>query len=139
MVNLAPLSPLTVFIADDSAALRRRVTALIASERVVHIVGEAGSVQATVDGLRQTRAEAAVLDFQFDDGTALDVLQAIAGGPPVHVAVLTFFVQDPYRDACLAAGAEYFLDKSTDFTRLREIVRRWHALHHCGTNLPTCH
>jgi len=45
----------------------------------------------------------------------------------MHVAVLTNYATDQHRRACMDAGAEFFLDKSSDFPRIREIVQRWTA------------
>jgi DNA-binding NarL/FixJ family response regulator len=45
--------------------------------------------------------------------------------PALHVAVLTNYATDQHRRACMDAGAEFFLDKSSDFARIREIVQRW--------------
>jgi DNA-binding NarL/FixJ family response regulator len=39
------------------------------------------------------------------------------------VVVLTHHASEPYRKRCLAAGADVFLDKGTDFEKIPEILR----------------
>jgi DNA-binding NarL/FixJ family response regulator len=65
-----------------------------------------------------------ILDLQLEDGSGLDVLKAVhPSASALHVAVLTNYATDQHRRACMDAGAEYFLDKSSDFPRIREIVQ----------------
>ena len=90
------------------------------------LVGEAGNVGAAIAGIRSTHPGALILDLQLEDGSGLDVLKAVhPSTSALHVAVLTNYATDQHRRACLDAGAEYFLDKSSDFPRIREIVQGW--------------
>ena len=119
---------LIVFLVEDSPAIRARLAATIRGIEGAKLVGEAGSVGAAIDGIRSTRPSAVILDLQLEDGSGLDVLRAVyPAAPGLHVAVLTNYATDQHRRACMDAGAEYFLDKSSDFPRIREIVRRWVA------------
>ena len=91
-------------------------------------MGEAGKVGEAIDGIRTTHPGAVILDLQLEDGSGLDVLKAVhPASPALHVAVLTNYATDQHRRACMDAGAEYFLDKSSDFPRIQEIVQRWTA------------
>lgn len=117
-----------VFLVEDSPAIRARLAATIRGIEGAKLVGEAGSVGAAIEGIRSTRPSAVILDLQLEDGSGLDVLRAVyPDAPGLHVAVLTNYATDQHRRACMDAGAEYFLDKSSDFPRIREIVRRWVA------------
>ena len=69
-----------------------------------------------------------ILDLLLEDGSGLDVLKAVhTASPETHFAVLTNYATDQHRRACMDAGAEYFLDKSSDFPRIRKIVEEWTA------------
>ncbi|MBE0615558.1 MAG: response regulator transcription factor [Burkholderiales bacterium] len=119
---------LTVFLVEDSPAIRARLAATIRGIEGAELVGEAGAVGAAIAGIGSTRPGAIILDLQLEDGSGLDVLKAVyPGTPELHVAVLTNYATDQHRRACMDAGAEYFLDKSSDFPRIREIVQRWAA------------
>lgn len=119
---------LMVFLVEDSPAIRARLAATIRGIDGVELVGEAGTVGAAIDGIRSTHPGALILDLQLEDGSGLDVLRAVyPSAPAMHVAVLTNYATDQHRRACMDAGAEFFLDKSSDFPRIREIVQRWTA------------
>ncbi len=119
-------APLAVFLVEDSLAIRARLAETIRGIDGAELVGEAGSVGAAIDGIRSSHPGAVILDLQLEDGSGLDVLRAVhPGSPGLHVAVLTNYATDQHRRACINAGAEYFLDKSSDFPRIREIVQGW--------------
>jgi len=115
-----------VFLVEDSPAIRSRLAATIREIEGAALVGEAGTVREAIDGIRSTRPRAVILDLQLEDGSGLDVLKAVQPvSPALHVAVLTNYATDQHRRACMNAGAEYFLDKSSDFPRIPEIVNGW--------------
>jgi DNA-binding NarL/FixJ family response regulator len=117
---------LQVFLVEDSLAIRARLAATINAIQGAELVGEAGTVAAAIDGIRATHPGAVILDLQLEDGSGLDVLRAVyPAAPELHVAVLTNYATDQHRRACMDAGAEFFLDKSSEFPRIREIVCRW--------------
>jgi len=117
-----------VFLVEDSPAIRARLAATIRGIAGAELVGEAGTVGAAIEGIRSTHPSAVILDLQLEDGSGLDVLKAVyPAAPELHVAVLTNYATDQHRRACMDAGAEFFLDKSSDFPRIREIVERWTA------------
>ena len=119
-------TPLAVFLVEDSLAIRARLAATIRGIEGTELVGEASTVGAAIDGIRATHPGAVILDLQLEDGSGLDVLKAVhSSAPALHVAVLTNYATDQHRRACMDAGAEYFLDKSSDFPRIREIVQGW--------------
>ncbi len=117
-----------VFLVEDSLAIRARLAATIKEIAGAELVGEAGSVGEAIEGIRSTHPSAVILDLQLEDGSGLEVLRAVyPRAPALHVAVLTNYATDQHRRACMDAGAEFFLDKSSDFPRIREIVQRWSA------------
>ena len=119
---------LMVFLVEDSPAIRARLATTIRGIAGAELVGEAGTVGEAITGIRTTRPGAVILDLQLEDGSGLDVLKAVyPTAPAMHVAVLTNYATDQHRRACMDAGAEFFLDKSSDFPRIREIVQRWTA------------
>jgi len=121
-------APLLVFLVEDSLAIRARLAETIRGIEGAELVGEAGSVGGAIDGIRSSHPRAVILDLQLEDGSGLDVLKAVhPGSPGLHVAVLTNYATDQHRRACINAGAEFFLDKSSEFPRIREIVRGWTA------------
>ena len=112
-----------VFIVEDSPAVRDSLVDLLKSLQGVRVVGVADSPIAAIEGIFASRPAGIVLDFQLVGGTALDVLRGIRPQlPDVAVIILTNFPSPGYRRACMNAGANWFLDKSTQFEEVRKIV-----------------
>ena len=128
MESARQAAPLMVFLVEDSLAIRARLATTIRGIEGAELVGEAGTVGEAIDGIRATHPGAVILDLQLEDGSGLDVLRAVhPASPALHVAVLTNYATDQHRRACIDAGAEFFLDKSSDFPRILEIVQGWTA------------
>ena len=64
-----------------------------------------------------------VLDYQLLGGTGVDVLHAVhPKAPSVIFVVLTNHANPQYRRLCLEAGANWFLDKSTEFRKIKGVI-----------------
>ena len=101
----------SVFLVEDSAAIRARLAGRLRTFGHVDIVGEAES------------APAAVLGIHLAEGTGLDVLRQIhARAPATTFIVLTNQPDERYRKLYLDAGAAYFLDKSNEFDHAVQLV-----------------
>jgi DNA-binding NarL/FixJ family response regulator len=117
---------LKVFVVEDAAEVRKRITAMLRTIPGVAVVGEAESVREAIKGVPASRANVLLLDLQLADGNGLDVLSALKPEhPALRVIVLSNFATAPYRQASLAAGADVFLDKSQEFGRVPDTLRRW--------------
>ena len=112
-----------VFIVEDSPSVRSRLVELVGAIDGISVVGEAESPSEAVTGIRETQPDCVVLDFQLIGGTAVDVLRAVhPGSPQIAFVVLTNHPTAQYRRVCMEAGANWFLDKSTEFGKLYEVV-----------------
>lgn len=119
----APAARTKVFIVEDSAPIRERLAGLLNAIEGVSVVGEADSIRAAVEGILRMRPEAALLDIQLVDGSGIDVLREVHPlAPEVAFVVLTNNATPQYRRICMEAGARHFLDKTTEFARVRQIV-----------------
>jgi two-component system response regulator DesR len=111
-----------VFLADDSAAIRSRVTGMLHS-RALEVVGEAETPRACIAGILATVPDVVVLDVQLDGGQGLEVLRAVRGAEP-RIAFVVFSNNSgpAYRKRYLEAGAFRFLDKSAEIEQLVDAV-----------------
>ncbi len=117
-------SPVTVFLADDSTAIRQRVSAMLAP-RAIRIVGEAATPQACIEGILATRPAVVVLDVQLEGGTGLQVLRAVhLTAPQIAFIVFSNHSGPAYRKRYLSAGAMHFLDKSTEVDQLASVIKK---------------
>jgi DNA-binding NarL/FixJ family response regulator len=123
--------PNDVFIVDDSAPIRARLAEMLSGMAEVRLVGDAGSARDAVAGILRTRPDSVLLDLNLMGQTGLDVLRAVRPHSPATVfVVLTNHSESQYRHACTAAGAAYFLDKSTELERVRDVLAEIAAARH---------
>jgi DNA-binding NarL/FixJ family response regulator len=114
-----------VFIVDDSPVVRDRLVTLISELPNVEIVGQADIAFEAIHSIRQLRPSVVVLDISMPGGSGMYVLETIKKDQPGPVVImLTNFAHDQYRQKCLQLGADYFFDKSTEFERVTEVLRR---------------
>lgn len=117
-----------VFLADDSALIRDRVAAMLAT-RAIDIVGQAETPQGSIDGILAAHPDVVVLDVQLEGGTGLQVLRAVRQvDPGIAFVVFSNNAGPAYRKRYLGEGAQRFLDKTTEFDQLVSAVE--HASHH---------
>ena len=116
--------PTRVFIVDDSASIRVRLAEMLGRMAGVAVVGEAASAAEAIAGILHTLPDSVLLDLNLIGRTGLDVMRAVRPrAPEIVFVVLTNHSESQYRDACMEAGARYFLDKSQDFDRVPGIAR----------------
>jgi len=117
--------PTRVFIVDDSVAMRTRIAEMLVRMDRVQVVGEAASARTATAGILELRPHSVLLDLNLGDSTGMEVLKTVRPhAPEIVFIVLTNHAEVQYRKACAAAGAAYFLDKSSEFEQVREIIAR---------------
>jgi DNA-binding NarL/FixJ family response regulator len=113
-----------VLIADDSEKIVQRLMALLAHVRGAEIVDQVGTVEETREAVRRLRPDAVILDIQMPGGSGIDVLESMKkDGLTSTVIVLTNHPNAAYRKKCLQVGAKFFLDKSSEFEKVGEVVQ----------------
>ena len=113
-----------VFLAEDSPLIRDRVTGLLHAGGMA-VVGHAQTPQTAIDGILAAHPCVVVLDVQLEGGSGWQVLRAVRRAAPDIAFVVFSGNSDPaYRKLYLGAGAETFLDKSTQFDQLVQAVTK---------------
>jgi DNA-binding NarL/FixJ family response regulator len=108
-----------VFIADDSLIIREHLVTMLDELAGIEIVGQAGAVTEAIRAIRILQPDVVILDIRMPGGSGIDVLQTIKQDEPALVViVLTNYPYPAYRQKCLQAGADFFLDKSTEFDQI---------------------
>lgn len=130
-MQTAPLHHTNAFIVEDSPSIRERLAGLLDGIEGVSVVGAADTPATAVAGILRTRPDLVVLDIHLIGGSGIEVLREVHPQVPgVVFVVLTNHPNPQYRRICMEAGASYFLDKNTEFTRIGEIVAGLDAAHH---------
>lgn len=108
-----------IVIADQSAAVIERLMASI--KDVAQVVGHATNAHDAIRHVHSNNPHLTVFDVAIANG--IDLLRQIKNHqPPVIVIVLTHSAEDTTRRYCQRLGAEYFLDKLSEFHKVREIL-----------------
>lgn len=114
---------LKIFLVDDSAPVRTRLEAMLASIAGALIVGQAGDAAAAVRGILEGQPDVVVLDLKLGEASGFDVLRALReAGSQAAVYMLSNFATPAYRKRAEQLGAHAFFDKSTEFERLRAAI-----------------
>jgi len=122
---MTPSKKLTVFIADDSAFIRERLPDMLAEITGVEVIGQAADGIEAINSVGKLNPDVVVLDIRMPGKNGMEVLQEIKKFEPAPcVIILTNYPYPQYRKKCLDMGADYFLDKSTDFDRLFSVIKQ---------------
>jgi DNA-binding NarL/FixJ family response regulator len=111
--------PLRVLIADDSQAFYERLAELLEPLPEVEIRGHTTDVRGTLRRVAESQPDVVILDLHMPGGNGIDALKRIKRTEPgTIVMVLTNFAFPQHREQCMDLGADYFLDKSTEFEKV---------------------
>ena len=113
-----------VFIADDSAVLRDRLSNMISEIEGVDIVGQVEDSVAALEAIERLRPDVAILDIRMPGGDGIAALEALKKRKnPPKVIVFTNYPYLQYRKRCLDAGADFFFYKATEFEILIDLLK----------------
>ena len=122
---MKPIVRSKVFVADDSPIVRERLISLLTELPNVEVVGETGVALDAIDSIRRLKPTAVVLDISMPGGGGMSVLETIKKEDQAPMVImLTNFANEPYRRRCLQLGADYFFDKSSEFEKVIQVLRR---------------
>jgi CheY-like chemotaxis protein len=129
-----PQRPLKVFLVEDSRFMRERIIEKIASTRQTEFVGSAETASDAVDRLSKLDCDAIVLDINLARGNGFEVLRSIRANNErrPRVIIFTNYAYPYYRQLTMEMGADFFLDKATEFNRLLEIIEGLSAVDGAG-------
>ena len=114
-----------VLMADDSKVIRQRLKLLIKDSNNVELVGEAEDARTAVRLWQSTRPDVVVLDLRMPGGGGIHALREIKKqSPETLVIILTNYPYAAYRKRCTELGADYFLDKSLEFAKVKDILSK---------------
>ncbi len=119
-------TPLRVFVIEDSPILLERIAEAIADQPALLLVGTADSEQDALMKIRALKPEALVVDIKLREGNGLNVLAQLKWGEGEEtkpkIVVFTNYPRQEYLRNSRQLGADYFLDKSTQFADLPKVL-----------------
>lgn len=112
-----------MLVVEDSPIVRDRLVSLIGEVPQVAIVGQAEEGFKAAKLFEQHRPDAVILDIQLPGINGMELLARFKQSHPgCVVMVLTTYAFKEFRHRCLAGGADYFLDKATEFERVTQVL-----------------
>jgi DNA-binding NarL/FixJ family response regulator len=114
-----------VFIADDSLIVREHLVTMFDELVGVEIVGQAENVTESIRAIGNLQPDVVILDIRMPGGSGIDVLKRVKQDEVAPVVIiLTNYPYPGYRQKCLQAGADFFLDKSTEFDQIPKLFEQ---------------
>ena len=117
------MAPITVFVCDDVAPLRRLIRAKLEEGGDLLVVGEAEDGLAGVAGIAELQPDVALLDISLPKLDGLAAIPRIKrAAPDTAIILFSGFSAERMAPAAAALGADLYLEKGTDLERVREAI-----------------
>ena len=120
-----------IFIVDDEAPARARLTTLLADIAVEcphELVGQAGHAQTALDGIAASRPDIVLMDIQMPGMSGIELAAHLAAQANAAPAVIFVTAFDAYAVKAFEVHAIDYLLKPVRAARLVEAIRRAGAL-----------
>ena len=110
----------TLLIADDHAAFCKRLADMLGEIEGIRVIGQARNASEAIHSISQVKPDIVLLDIRMPPGAGgFDVLRKIKQREDCpRVIMLTAFSNTEYRNKCMALGADYYFDKSSDLRKM---------------------
>jgi len=90
----------------------------------INTIARAEDVENAILSTRELKPEVLILDIRIHGGSGIDVLKEVKKNEPSpKVIMLTNYPYSQYKKKCFDEGADYFLDKSTEFSEIGGIFK----------------
>lgn len=124
-----PGTPLKIFLVEDSADVRDLIMESLAEIPGVVLAGYCETEQDAIDRLEGDDSyDVLILDIQLRQGNGMNLLQSLARSSKRHhdelKIIFSNHVSATYRRVGLQYGVQFFFDKSSEFTKLRNLIER---------------
>ena len=114
-----------ILIADDHEVVREGLRTLLQTLNDIDVVGEAGSVQGSIETAERERPDLVIMDVRLSDGSGVEACKAIREiDPSIKVIMLTAFPDEHAVLGSIVAGASGYLLKQARSKDLVESIRR---------------
>lgn len=114
-------SLLSVLLVEDSEVLAERLREALTALEGVRVIATVDTERAATACVRTQVVDVIVLDLQLKQGTGFGVLRGLGAQRPA-VVVLTNYALPEYREYAERLGADHFLNKSSDYERLADVI-----------------
>ncbi len=115
---------LKILLVDDSEFILQRIQYLLHGMQQVKQVKTATSAEEADEWIESYNPSLVFLDINLPGKNGLQMLKDIRQNKAIDpvVVILTNNTLSGYRNECIQAGADYFLDKAKDFAIIPDII-----------------
>ena len=122
-VNGNDLKKLVVLIVDDNMRFVERMINILESINCIQFINVANEYQEACRCIANEKPDIVLLDINLPGKNGIEVLKKVKGTDTTcRVIMLTNHADEYYRQLCNELGADYFLDKSHDFSKVPAII-----------------
>lgn len=112
-----------VLIVDDNVSYTERMVEILSEDFQSVRFYTAASFEDAVPFIDTVDLQVAMLDINLPGKSGIDLLNYIKStNKPCRVIMITNQAFDSYRVKCMELGAEHFLDKTSDFEKIPELL-----------------
>jgi DNA-binding NarL/FixJ family response regulator len=114
-----------IFIVDDSAVFRERLIEMLSGIPGLKVIGQAQNAQEAIKDVKKLKPDMVILDVRMLGTNGIDIIKNIKKNKlaPI-IIILTNYPYPQYKKKCMEAGADFFFDKSTEFHKVIEVLKR---------------
>ena len=113
---------LSILIVEDSLLIVNRLRLLLNDFDCVDQIYQANNADEALLISTQLKPRVIFLDIKIPGRSGVEVLPDLLKQNNSTVIVLSNYSDDSYRKLCMDNGASYFLDKSNEFDKIKEIL-----------------
>ena len=117
---------MNIIIVENSLNMHDSLQSVLSDMSEVKVVGHAVNESGAIKRIEALLPDAVILDLGLQSGSGIGVLEHIKKHhATIKVIVFTHYTDEICIDRCKRAGADYFFDRSFQFTQLREVLWKW--------------
>ncbi|MFC4230879.1 response regulator transcription factor [Parasediminibacterium paludis] len=118
-----PIKKIDILIVDDSITILTRMKEILSEIKCVNIIDIATNSNDALELLLFRQPALILLDINMPHKNGIELLKEVKLlYPKVKVMMVTNQSVDYYKPICMEFGAEYFIDKSTEFELIPDII-----------------
>jgi DNA-binding NarL/FixJ family response regulator len=114
-----------IFIVDDSAIFRERLIEMLSGIPGLKVIGQAQNAHDAIKDIKKLKPDMVILDIRMLGRNGVDIIKNIKKGKAAPLVIIfTNYPYPQYRKKCMEAGADFFFDKSTEFHKVVEVLKK---------------
>ena len=122
-----PTLPLRVFLVEDSPTVREQIVENLSDIPGVLFAGFSDTEGGAFGQLSQEAFDVVIFDIELKQGNGISLLRSLASSPQLPENLKIIFsnnVSRGYRRVGEQYGVRYFFDKTSELSKLRELLQR---------------